>query len=95
MRRSSILAGVLVSLLLAFGLMFVDAAARRRAAGPAVETSAGLVRRLDLTDLCLTTEAGYTRHPSQADLFGPFGDHPAALEHFPSGSLVRPPRRWR
>ena len=52
-----------------------------------------MAENLTLTDLCLFTEARYTRHPSQADLQAPFQDHPAALEHFPSGSLVRPPRR--
>ncbi len=29
----------------------------------------GLVQRLGLTDICLFTEARYTRHPSQADIF--------------------------
>jgi hypothetical protein len=57
-----------------------------------VERRAALVRRLGLTDLALFTEARYTRHLSQADRFTPFGEHPAALEHFPSGSLVAPPR---
>ncbi len=51
-----------------------------------------LVRELDLTDLCLFTEARYTRHLSQADLHSAFQDHPMAFEHFPSGSLVLPPR---
>jgi hypothetical protein len=51
-----------------------------------------LVRELRLTDLCLFTEARYTRHLSQADLHSPFQDYPMALEHFPSGSLVLPPR---
>ncbi len=50
-----------------------------------------LVRELQLTDLCLFTEARYTRHLSQADLHSPFQDYPMALEHFPSGSLVLPP----
>jgi hypothetical protein len=50
-----------------------------------------LVVQLALTDLCLFTEARYTRHPSQADLFAAFQDHPLALEHFPTGSLVLPP----
>lgn len=50
-----------------------------------------LARTLQLTDLCLFTEARYTRHPSMADRFAPFQDHPTALEHFPSGSLVTPP----
>lgn len=49
------------------------------------------VRRLQLTDLALFTEARYTRNPSLADRFTPFQDHPFALEHFPSGSLVSPP----
>ena len=57
-----------------------------------VEARAAIVRRLGLTDLALFTEARYTRHPSVADRFAPFQDHPLALEHYPSGSLVPPPR---
>jgi len=53
---------------------------------------AALVRTLQLTDLCLFTEARYTRHPAMADRFAPFQDHPGAMEHFPSGSMVTPPR---
>jgi hypothetical protein len=45
---------------------------------------------LHVTDLCLTTEARYTRHPAMADLHAPFQEHPLALEHFPSGSLILP-----
>lgn len=54
-----------------------------------VQTQA-LVRSLELTDLCLSTEARYTRHLSQADRHAAFQDHPVALEHFPSGSLLLP-----
>jgi len=50
-----------------------------------------LVQKLGLTDLCLFTEARYTRHLSQADLHSAFQDHPMAFEHFPSGSVVLPP----
>jgi len=50
-----------------------------------------LVKMLKITDLCLFTEARYTRHLSQADLHSAFQDHPMAFEHFPSGSLVLPP----
>ncbi len=50
-----------------------------------------MVRDLQLTDLCLFTEASYTRHITQADRHTPFQDSPMALEHFPSGSLVPPP----
>lgn len=53
-----------------------------------------LVRELRLTDLSLWTEARYTRHPSQADLFTPFQSGPSAPEHFPSGSWVQPPDLW-
>lgn len=48
-----------------------------------------------LTDLALFTEARYTRHPSQADRHAAFQDHPAALEHFPSGALALPPAHLR
>lgn len=58
----------------------------------AIATNRGIVRGLQLTDLCLFTEARYTRNPAMADLHTPFQDHPFALEHFPSGSLVTPPR---
>lgn len=54
-----------------------------------------LVRRLELTDLAIWTEARYTRHPSQADFFAPFQDGPSSLEHFPAGSVVAPPDRLR
>jgi len=50
-----------------------------------------LVRGLQLTDLAIWTEARYTRHPSQSDLFSPFQDFPASIEHFPAGSIIPPP----
>lgn len=50
-----------------------------------------LVRELELTDLALFPEARYTRHLSLADNHAPFQDHPMALEHFPSGTVTRPP----
>jgi hypothetical protein len=50
-----------------------------------------LVGQLMLTDFAIWTEARYTRHPSQADLFTPFQDFPGSLEHFPAGSLLAPP----
>lgn len=49
------------------------------------------LRKLHVTDLCLTTEARYTRHLAMADRHAPFQEHPLALEHFPSGSLILPP----
>jgi hypothetical protein len=67
------------------------AAARRAGAAGELAAQAALVARLELTDLCIFTDARYTRHPSQADRFAPFQDHPRALEHFPSGSLAAQP----
>ena len=48
------------------------------------------LQSLHVTDLCLATEARYTRHPAVADRHAPFQEHPLALEHFPSGSLILP-----
>lgn len=47
---------------------------------------------LGLTDLCVSTEARYTRHPAVSDPVVPFMDHPGAIEHFPTGSFWVPPR---
>ena len=59
-------------------------------ARPSAAANRELVSHLGLTDLALWSEARYTRHPSQADLFSPFADYPSCLEHFPSGSLSPP-----
>jgi len=61
-------------------------------AGPTLACVSSLVRALRLTDLCLFTEASYTRHLSMADLNTPFQDSPLTFEHFPSGSLASAPR---
>ncbi len=59
------------------------------------DTDMSLLLRLTesfaLSDLCLTTEARYTRHPAVSDHMTPFMDHPGAIEHFPSGSFWAPP----
>lgn len=88
-RKANIALTLLAILLLLFGLTLVDAARRSRAVD--YTASRALVRELGLTDLSLFTEARYTRHPSQADRHSPFQDHPAALEHFPTGALLPPP----
>ncbi len=75
-----------------FLLTFADAAWLRARRARGLAWKAEIVATLGLTDLCLFPEARYTRHPSQADLHSAFQDHPVALEHFPSGSLLPPPR---
>ncbi len=79
-----------ISLALA-GLAFVHSQLGKAAALESIAFQSGMVRELELTDLCLFTEARYTRHPSQADRHTPFQDHPMSLEHFPTGSIVEVP----
>ncbi len=79
------------SLFLAAAFVHSQYLQNRRA--PELRENARLVRTLELTDLCLFTEARYTRNPSLADFYAPFQDHPCSLEHFPSGSLIMPYRR--
>jgi len=69
-------------------LFALHARIRRGEDQPSRARNLVLVRNLGLTDLCLFTEARYTRNPSQADHYAAFQDHPMALEHFPAGSLV-------
>jgi hypothetical protein len=54
-----------------------------------------LCQNLKATDLAIWTEARYTRHPSQTDIFSAFQDCPSCLEHFPSGSILSPPPHFR
>jgi len=58
---------------------------------PVIKKKSDIVKNLSITDLCLSTEARYTRHPSQADIFSPFQHYPGSIEHFPSGSVIPPP----
>jgi len=90
MRKSTLFflsLGVLAALVAAAG---THAAYQRELDHANLQERADMVKQLDLTDLCLFTEARYTRHPTQADLHAPFQDHPMSLEHFPSGSLLAP-----
>ncbi len=92
MRRSTWVFLGLGAGLAACAATFAAGALGRAGADAALAERARLVRDLGLTDLALFTEARYTRHLSQADRHTPFQDHPLALDHFPSGALVAPPR---
>ncbi len=89
-RKSDLFILFLLGNLLLVALMFTHAGVRVRA-DMLLNQRAEIVRVLGLTDLCLFTEARYTRHPSLADLGTPFQDHPVSLEHFPSGALMPVP----
>ncbi len=91
MRKSELFLLLSAINILILCLVSVHALSRKAADRSLLERKAAMVRTLDLTDLCLFTEARYTRHPSQADLQTPFQDHPLSLEHFPTGSILMPP----
>jgi hypothetical protein len=90
-RRSDVFFIFTSILLLLLGLMFIHASLKTRADRLSLLEKAEIVRRLGLSDLCLFTDARYTRHPSVADLNTPFQDYPMSFEHFPSGSLLTVP----
>lgn len=77
--------------ILTLGLMFFDANLSQKIDSSGVRERHDIAKVLTLTDLCLVTEARYTRHPSMADLHSPFQEHPLSLEHFPSGSFIAVP----
>lgn len=90
-RRSSLYLGVTAALCLSFAGMVLHAAHAVKAAEPVLLRKVNVARQLRLTDLCLCTEASYTRHLGMSDLASPFQDSPASLDHFPSGALIGPP----
>jgi hypothetical protein len=95
MRPSKILALILAGVALT-DLGLVLHAGRLRAefrkGQPMVDIA---VSGLGLTDLCVATEARYTRHPAATDSMVPFMDHPGAIEHFPTGSFWATPPQLR
>ena len=93
MRNSSLFFIYITSGVVLLSLLLVHAFFSESARQPVLEEKAMLVKKLKLTDLCLFTEARYTRNLSQADLNTAFQDHPMSLEHFPSGSFTQPPER--
>ena len=95
MRKSNI---YIIYLAVNFALVFllsIHALLAVKDAASGLSLKAEMVKKLELTDLCLFTEARYTRHLSQTDFNTPFQDHPMSLEHFPSGSIVEPPAQLR
>jgi hypothetical protein len=91
MRKSTVFLLYICSNIILMAVLGLHSIYQREAAGLWLKEKREMVGRLGLTDLCLFTEANYTRHLTQADGHVPFQDHPVSLEHFPSGSLLRPP----
>ena len=93
MRNSSLFFIYISSGAILLSLLLVHASFSERVQQANLDEKALLVKVLKLTDLCLFTEARYTRHLSQADLNTAFQDHPMSLEHFPSGSFTQSPEK--
>ena len=91
LRKSNLFFLYLAVNLILLSLLFVHASFKKEAGAGSIKEKGEMVRTFGLTDLCLFTEASYTRHLSQADLHTPFQDSPMSLEHFPSGSIAAPP----
>ncbi len=90
MRKSNVFILVTACGAVTLSLLLLHGRARQAGAAAAVAPCREIARQWRLSDLCLFTEARYTRHPAMADLHSAFQDHPVALEHFPTGSLVPP-----
>lgn len=90
MRRSIQFLLFTAVILTLFTLLPLHASHSRRINDADLKVQAARLRGLQLTDLCLSSEARYTRHPALADRHAAFQEHPLALEHFPSGSLILP-----
>jgi hypothetical protein len=95
MRKSELFLLILAAQVVLLVLLFGHAFFRTAKDAVFLEEKREMMKSLGLADLCLFTEASYTRHLTQADLHTPFQDSPLSLEHFPSGALVRPPAALR
>ncbi len=94
MRKSTLVLALLATGLGALALEAGHGLVRAGRDGPAISRMAKMSADLGLTDIALFSEARFVRHLSQADLFSPFQDAPMSFEHFPTGSLASPPRRF-
>jgi hypothetical protein len=92
-RKSTVFLGFLALGILIFVLLCIHTLYSDCGHSHTVRESAEIVEQYGLTDLCLFTDARYTRNPAMADIATPFQDHPISLEHFPSGSIISPPAK--
>lgn len=93
MRPSVLLMLVLSGYALLCSLFFLPGWGRRGADRAAdLKCMQEAVARFGLTDLALSTEARYTRHPAVSDPAVVTMDHPGALDHFPSTLFWAPIR---
>lgn len=90
-RKSNVFIFFTVLNILVLSALFAHSVIGTRSGMSALKEEKSLVESLELTDICLFTEARYTRNPSLSDLHSPFQDSPMSMDHFPSGALMVPP----
>lgn len=93
MRPSAVLLGVVLVLAVLFSGLAQSSASKRHRQEENVLLLQRVVFHLGLSDLALSTEARYTRHPAVSDAVVVAMDHPGALDHFPSTFFWAPVRR--
>lgn len=92
MRPSTGLLILLLACTLLVGSFMPSLIAKRRSQEETVQMLREVVSRLGLSDLSLSTEARYTRHPATSDPVVVSMDHPGAIDHFPSTFFWAPVR---
>ena len=95
MRKFHLFSSFIIIGAISLGSMFVHASFTQKANSPFLSEKSEMVKKYGLTDLCLFTDARYTRHPVMADVHTPFQDYPTSLEHFPSASILSLPPHLR
>ena len=90
MRSSSYLLILLAAIMLLDMIVYGEYLEKRKKYLQRTPMMREMVGQFGLSDLSISTEARYTRHPSVSDPVVPFMDHPGNIEHFPSGSFWYP-----
>jgi biotin transporter BioY len=93
MRPSAGLLAVFLVLAILFSVLAQSSESKRRTQQENVLLLQRVVSHLGLSDLALSTEARYTRHPAVSDAVVVSMDHPGAIDHFPSTFFWAPVER--
>lgn len=84
MRPSIVLMLVLSVYMVLYSLLGVSVRQKNSEHAADMRVLQDAVGRFGLSDLALSTEARYTRHPAVSDPVVVIMDHPGAIDHFPS-----------
>jgi hypothetical protein len=83
---------VIAFICLGTGVVFFHASCRSEKWHETAGENQRIAAILGLSDMVLSTEGRYLRHPSQSDLFSAFQDTPSGFDLFPSAAFVSPPQ---